>query len=387
MGLRTSTLPARTFHSILFLLLVAPVLAYIELSDTALRRIPSAVDVLHPLTGSLLSPILIPRVPGTPGSAAVQHHIVGFFARELPHWRLEWHNSTSQTPATGAAEIPFANIVFTRDPPWTQGNGDVGRLALVAHYDSLYQPEGFIGAIDSAAPCAMLMQAARGIDVALTRKWDAMQASGDIGLGLEDDEKGVQILFLDGEEAWASWSDTDSLYGARSLAEKWEAEKHPAHSTYKTPLEAINLFVLVDLLGAADPLVPSYFPSTHHAYRNMAKIESRMRELGLLSTKPKNYFLPEKDKPMAQFRNRGYIADDHVPFMVRGVPILHLIPTPFPSTWHTLLDDADHLDSESIDDWAKILTAFVAEWLELDEFMGQIDHEGEGQKIRDRSEL
>ncbi|KAI1815230.1 glutaminyl-peptide cyclotransferase [Poronia punctata] len=373
--------------TLIHVLLVTPVLAYAELSDAALRSIPSGADDLHPHSGSLLTPILIPRVPGTPGSATVQHHIVDFFRRELPQWRLEWHNSTSRTPATGTTEVPFANIVFTRDPPWTKGNGDVGRLALVAHYDSLYKPEGFIGAMDSAAPCAMLMQVARGIDAALTKKWEAMEESGDVGLGLEDDEKGVQFMFLDGEEAWVTWSDADSLYGARALAEKWETETHPTQSTYRTPLEAINLFVLLDLLGATDPNVPSYFPRTHGAYQGLAKIEARMRELGLLKTQPKNPFLPESNKKAERFR-RGYIADDHVPFMIRGVPILHLIPTPFPPTWHTMDDDADHLDPDAVGDWARIMTAFASEWLELDEYIEKITpHEDEAQQIRSRSEL
>ncbi|KAF2964631.1 hypothetical protein GQX73_g8950 [Xylaria multiplex] len=369
MGPRTSTLPRwRALLSLLGLVcvLAAPALAYAELSDTTLQNIPSGADVLNPHTGALLSPILVPRVPGTPGSTAVQHHIADFFARELPLWRLEWQNSTSRTPATGTTDIPFMNLIFTRDPPWTKGNGDVGRLALVAHYDSLYKPEGFIGAMDSAAPCAILMQVARGIDAALTKKWEAMVESDDAGLGLEDDEK-----------------DTDSIYGARSLAEKWEAEMYPAQSTYETPLDAINLFVLLDLLGAVDPHVPSYFPTTHWAYKGMANIETRMRKLGLLATKPKNSFLPESHKAAESFRSGGYVGDDHVPFMVRGVPILHVIPTPFPPAWHTMDDDADHLDLASIDDWSKIVTAFAAEWLELDEFMSHVMK----QEIRSRSEL
>jgi len=183
------------------------------------------------------------------------------------------------------------------------------------------------------------------------------------------------------------WCTTATTYQPhRSLAEKWEAEVHPTLSAYRTPLEAINLFVLLDLLGAVDPHVPSYFPKTHWAYQQMAKIEARMRGLRLLRTRPKNPFLPEGDKQAERFGNRGYIADDHVPFMVRGVPILHVIPTPFPPTWHTMDDDADHLDPDSIDDWAKIMTAFAAEWMELDEFMKQtVRHEDD--TIRVRSEL
>lgn len=96
-------------------------------------------------------------------------------------------------------------------------DGHVGRLALVAHYDSKLDPSGFIGATDSAAPCAMLMHVARSIDKALTKKWAAMEADGVGSGGFNDveDHSGVQILLLDGEEAFHVWTHTDSIYGAR----------------------------------------------------------------------------------------------------------------------------------------------------------------------------
>ncbi|KAI0837484.1 glutaminyl-peptide cyclotransferase [Hypoxylon sp. FL0890] len=360
------------------------VYAYEELSDDALRNIPSGAEDFDIKSGSLLSPILIPRVPGTPGSIAVQHHFVDFFSQQLPKWKIDWHNSTAKTPATGDTDIPFKNLIFTRDPPWAQV-GDVGRLTLVAHYDSLYRPERFIGATDSAAPCAMLMHVARSIDEALTKKWEAMEESGDAGLGL-DDEKGVQILLLDGEEAWVSWTATDSLYGSRALAEKWESELHPALSAYRSPLDSIRLFLLLDLLGAADPHVPSYFLPTHWAYQGMAKIEERMRKLGLLQSKPKTPFLPDSGKRVSQF-NKAYVLDDHVPFMMRGVEVLHIIPTPFPDTWHHMEDDGEHLDLATVDDWAKIVTAFAAEWMELDAFMSQLPSKDKREAIRSRTEL
>ncbi|KAL7620378.1 hypothetical protein AAE478_009373 [Parahypoxylon ruwenzoriense] len=366
----------------LVFLLSLPIFAYEELSDDALHNIPSGGHDFDIKSGPLLSPILIPRVPGTPGSLAVQHHFVDFFSRQLPKWRIEWHNSTATTPATGDTDVPFVNIILTRDPPWAQV-GDVSRLTLVAHYDSLYRPEGFIGATDSAAPCALLMHVAHSIDDALTKKWEAMEASGDAGLGL-DDEKGVQILLLDGEEAWVSWTDTDSLYGSRALAETWESEAHPALSAYRTPLDSISLFLLLDLLGAADPHVPSYFLPTHWAYQGMAKIEERMRKLDLLKSKPKNLFLPDSAKQVSQF-TRAYVQDDHVPFMARGVDVLHIIPTPFPTTWHTMEDDGEHLDLETLDDWSKIITAFAAEWMEVDAFLNHPPEKREA--VRSRTEL
>ena len=201
----------RFLQASLFILNSLGASAYTQLSDETLNNLPSGGADFDIKTGSILAPILIPRVPGTPGSTAVQQHFVDWFATNLPKWTVEFQNSTSTTPATGDKQVPFANIIITRDPPWAQP-GDVGRLALVAHYDSKLTPPGFIGATDSAAPCAMIMHAARSVDDALTRKWEEMVVEGAIGL---EEEKGVQILLLDGEEAFVSWTNTDSLYGAR----------------------------------------------------------------------------------------------------------------------------------------------------------------------------
>jgi glutaminyl-peptide cyclotransferase len=63
------------------------------------------------------------------------------------------------------------------------------------------------------------------------------------------------------------------------------------------------------------------------------------------------------------------IEDDHIPFMARGVDILHIIPSPFPAVWHTSKDDGEHLDLDVVEDWAMITTAFAAEWMELEGYM------------------
>jgi hypothetical protein len=217
---------------LLLLLLQTPqTLTYTPLSDDSLQHLtpltsrtsPTDPDPnFDPLNGTLLAPILIPRVPGTPGHARVQEHFSAFIRAQLhPSWQVEWHNTTATTPATGDAQIPFQNLILRRDPPWVgrdgngngNGGGEVARLTLAAHYDSLYRPEGFVGAVDSAVPCALLLFVARAVDEALTRRWADMVGEGGAG-GLEE-EKGVQILLLDGEEAWVQWSEGDSLYGSR----------------------------------------------------------------------------------------------------------------------------------------------------------------------------
>lgn len=149
----------------------------------------------------------------------------------------------------------------------------------------------------------------------------------------------------------------------RSLSYEWENTPYPALSRFKNPLRQIDLFVLLDLLGSADPGVPSYFQTTHWAYKNMATVESRMRALGLLESKPKNPFLPEAGKLNEHF-GRVYVGDDHQPFMAKGAPVLHMIPTPFPHVWHKIEDDGEHLDLPTVRDWARIVTAFTVEYLE-----------------------
>ena len=202
----------RSFFSLLPVsLLLSLSVAYTSLSDDTLKGLPSPGTDFDIRKGAILAPILRPRVSGTKGNEEVREHFVNFFKTTLPNWTLEFHNSTSTTPTSNGKAIPFVNLIATRDPPGTHP-GQVGRLTLVAHYDSKLTPHGFIGATDSAAPCAMLLHAARSIDAALTKKWEGMDAEGVDEL---DEHVGIQILLLDGEEAFKSWSDTDSLYGAR----------------------------------------------------------------------------------------------------------------------------------------------------------------------------
>ena len=396
-----------TLHTFL---LSCTVKAYIELSDQSLRDIPRPGVDFDIRNGKLLAPILQPRVPGTPGSTAVLNHFADFFQTELPQWHIAFQNSTSKTPGTGDRDVPFVNLIATRDPPEAD-TGEVGYLTLVAHYDSKMTPEGFIGATDSAAPCAMLIHVARSLDGALTKKWEAMGAQGikqeDYDLGLES-HKGLQIILLDGEEAFVSWTSQDSIYGAKALAAEMESTYHPALSTYHNALSSIQLFVLLDLLGSADPHLPSYYKITHWAYQKMARLEDRLRQLMLYKSSPNHPTkrisqenLPARSKaqraePKWLFEfdktedrwNGEFIGDDHTPFLARGVDILHMIPTPFPGVWHHSDDDGEHLDMDTTEDWAVLVTAFAAEWMDLEGNMHSKDkRDTPNGKVTSRTEL
>lgn len=156
-----------------------------------------------------------------------------------------------------------------------------------------------------------------------------------------------------------------------------------ATSTYRTPLDSIDLFLLLDLLGSASPRVPSYFKTTHWAYQRLADIENRLRTLQQFKSSPNHpskrgsdhvvraepQWLTEANKADNGRWLGGLIEDDHLPFQARGVDILHMIPAPFPSVWHTIDDDGEHLDMDTVEDWTKLFTAFTAEWMDLDGFL------------------
>ncbi|KAF9888780.1 hypothetical protein FE257_008356 [Aspergillus nanangensis] len=373
-----SSAPGGLFHPFLslciaLLLLLLPGEAYQDLSDDTLRSLPRPGNDFDIHDGALLSPILIPRVSGTSGSTKVLNHFVDFIRTSLPEWQIEYQNSTQTTPVSKGKEVPFINLIASRDPPGVQP-GDSGRLTIVAHYDSKYEPEGFIGATDSAAPCAMMMHAMRSIDAALTQKWEAEDPLSNL-----EEHKGIQFIFLDGEEAFKDWTDTDSLYGARSLAEQWDSEVHAAMSTFKTPLSSISMFVLLDLLGAKNPGIQSHFKVTHWAYKKLGGIEKRLRELKQFKSSNSESGTPwflDIAKSEDQLSTAFPIGDDHIPFLKRGVEVLHVIDAHpsrgFPEVWHNtngIPDDGEHLDLDTVEDWSILITAFAAEWMELEGFM------------------
>ncbi|KAE8356749.1 hypothetical protein BDV28DRAFT_163764 [Aspergillus coremiiformis] len=340
--------------------------AYRNLSDTTLQTLSRPGTDFNIHNGSILAPLLQPRVPGTLGSEAVRRHIVQFFNSTLPEWKIELQTSTSRTPISEDQPVPFVNIIAYRDPPGANPT-DIRRLTLVAHYDSLKEPEGFIGAIDSAAPCAIIMHAVRSIDAALTRQWNHTQC---------DSKYGLQVIFTDGEETFGNTLlANDGLYGSRSLAANWAVDKYPLSSTYESRLLSISLFVLLDLLGSKNPHIASYYPVTHRDYRRLAILESRLRGLGQLKSGGMEGISWFVDRAVdARNITRRSIEDDQVPFSALGVDILHLIDVDpvtgeFPKVWHTLDDDGGHLDMDTVEDWGVLITAFLAEWLELDGYM------------------
>lgn len=338
-----------------------------ELSSEQLAALVGAVDPVKNIDPkdpqSHLSKILIPRPVGSDNITFVRGYIIDVLTS------LDWHiEEDTFTDSTPYGERSFSNIIATKDPSAPR------RVILSAHYDSKYFPRypdnQFVGATDSAAPCAIILDVAEALNPLLDLRRQELETGDDDDVG----DTTLQLVFFDGEEAFKAWTDTDSIYGARHLSQKWSStyimpntkRRLLSHSSL-TELATIEHLILLDLLGASNPSIRSYFIDTAWLFDGMVSAELRLHESSLLTdsadtTNFRSFFLPRSGTEF----NYGYIADDHVPFLQKGVNILHIIPYPFPAVWHTLQDDASALDVSTMRRWNLILRVFMCEYLGLE---------------------
>lgn len=131
---------------------------------------------------------------------------------------------------------------------------------------------------------------------------------------------------------------------SRHLAETWSktyiapnSKRRLLRPSGTTQIDTIEHLILLDLLGAVNPRIRSYFPDTGWLFDGLMSVERRLAESGAF------VYLDQKDDWASFFTPRtgnevtvGYIGDDHVPFLHKGVSVLHIITEPFPRVWHTL---------------------------------------------------
>lgn len=245
-----------------------------KLNEVILRALAAADDVVH--FNQTLHNICVPRVVGTPGHEQVKDYV----ARELKAAGLDVQLDTFTKTAPIVGKVRFTNIIGRMNP-------DADRfLALACHYDSKYFPNGerFVGAIDSAVPCSMMLNVLRTLNASLAQK----QRRNGVGL---------MLIFFDGEEAFDTWTDTDSLYGSRHLARKLG------------DIDNIDALVLLDLIGAANPTFYNYFPATVPLFQRLVEIERGLFAAGQMMGQ-RYMFQPR--------HSHASIADDHLPFVAKG---------------------------------------------------------------------
>jgi len=204
---------------------------------------------------------------------------------------------------TPEGKFPVRNLIAkfpgTRD----------GIIVIAGHYDTNYplRNTGYAGANDGGSSTAILLELANQFR------------------GKKRDGYSVWLLWTDGEEAVKEWTATDSLYGVRHLAEKWQQDG---------TLKSVKAFLLADMIGDADLNVDRDTNSTPWLEEMVFQAASK---LGYQS-----HF----------FGRTIAVEDDHLPFVQRGVPSADLIDLDYGYGnvfHHTPQDTLDKLSSKSIE--------------------------------------
>lgn len=294
----------------------------------------------------LVRPITVERISGTPQNTAVKEWIAT--KMRSYGWHVEFDSFQDNTPF---GRKSFSNIIANYAIGKQMVNIDSAankqalfetsnRVVLACHFDSkMIKGVKFLAATDSAVPCALMLDLAKFLKDNFPDKSQFNHLS-----------RHLQFIFFDGEEAFVDWTSTDSIYGSRNYA-KVLNQRYQG----KDGFNSMELFILLDLIGSVQSRFPNYFPDqTGKAYSFMSRIESLLQSKNMLNKKTPYFFVDHSGNGKWQL-----VEDDHKPFLAEGVPVLHMIPSPFPNQWHTANDNLLNLDQNNIQDIRMILKHFV----------------------------
>jgi hypothetical protein len=234
-----------------------------------------------------------PRGAGSTGHAKLQRYL----QQKLAGDQLEVDGFSAQTPS---GTLALKNFI-AKYPGQQQGV-----IVVASHYDTAPTIKNFVGANDGGSSTALLLELANQLRAGSKQR------------------PSVWLVWFDAEEAFKSWSDEDSLYGSRHLAEKWQKEG---------TLKQIKAFILTDMIGDSDLSIEKDSNSTEWLQNTVYKAAAN---LGYQS-----YF----------FARPNTIGDDHIPFVLRGVPSVDLIDLDYGynnAYWHTPEDTLDKISPKSL---------------------------------------
>jgi glutaminyl-peptide cyclotransferase len=236
-----------------------------------------------------------PRPIGSPNHKKLEDYIYGHLKGDDVHDDV----FTADTPE---GKFPARNII-ARYP----GTKD-GIIVIAGHYDTPYnlRNTGFVGANDGGSSTAILLELANHLR------------------GKKRDGYSVWLLFTDAEEAVRQWSQTDSLYGTRHLADVWQKDG---------TLPKIKAFLLADMIADADLDIVRDQNSTPWLEDLVYQAATRYGY--------QSHF----------FAYNGAIEDDHLPFVSKGVPSADIIDLDYGynnAFHHSPQDTMDKLSPKSM---------------------------------------
>ncbi|HYG97940.1 MAG TPA: M28 family peptidase [Terriglobales bacterium] len=249
-----------------------------------------------------------PRYVSSPGHKKVEDYL----RSKLKSDNLEEDRFTATTPN---GNFPMTN--FIAKFPGTKD----GIVVLAGHYDTIYNRKDFVGANDAGSSTGLLLALADELRTQLK--------------GGKREGYSVWLVWLDGEEAFQHWTDTDSTYGSRNLADRWSQDG---------TARKVKGLILADMIGDADLAIEQDEYSTRWLQEAIYQAAS---SLGYQS-----HF----------FRRDAAILDDHLPFVKAGIPAVDLIDFDYGygnAFWHTPEDTLDKLSPKSFEIVGKVMLQTV----------------------------
>jgi Zn-dependent M28 family amino/carboxypeptidase len=233
--------------------------------------------------------------PRPSGSDAI-HKLQAYILAQLKTCKCQV-SEDDFTATTPRGRITMKNIIAKF--PGKSGKA----IVITGHYDTKYFPgRKFVGASDGGSSAGLLLELARAL----------------AGQARTDD---LYLVWFDGEEAVGEWSDTDSVYGSRHLAERWRGDG---------TLHAIKALINVDMIG--DKHLDIDQETSGNAALNRL-VWRTAADLGYA----------------ANFTQLSRSTDDdHMPFVKLGVPAIDLIDFDY-DPWHTDDDTMDKLSAQSLE--------------------------------------
>jgi Zn-dependent M28 family amino/carboxypeptidase len=235
-----------------------------------------------------------------PAGSPQLRHLATKLRPLLPHGRFE------SFPSKGLQQ-GLRNIVG--DLP-----GPGPAILIGAHYDTEWHPPGFVGANDSAAGTAAVIELARSLQPLLPAG-----------------QPEIRFVLFDGEEDPPGCSDKDfefcALRGSRAYA-----ASHP---------DQIGQMILLDYIANRGARIPREGNSSQALW---AQLRRAAREVGTENVFPAGA--------------QGPVLDDHIPFLEQGVPAIDLIDFSYPYA-DTVEDTTDKLDPAVFDEVGETVAQLV----------------------------
>jgi glutaminyl-peptide cyclotransferase len=269
------------------------------------RHLPSVALIIVALAGTIgagAAQTPAPDAQRVDGAAALRHierlvaigpRVAGSPGGELRRSGID-SEAQSFDATTPVGRLRMANVI-ARLP------GRRSEVIIVAgHYDTkLFKSFRFVGANDGGSSAALLIELARRL--AKTPR-----------------EYTLWLVWFDGEEAFETWTATDSLYGSRHLAGELErAGRLP------------RALVLLDMIGDRDLNIRRDTYSTPW-----------LTDIVWASAARLGYGKHFLNDPLP-------VEDDHAPFLKAGVNSVLLIDFDYPP-WHTPDDTLDKVSARSL---------------------------------------